>query len=141
MWADIKGEKEDAYEEIYSEPIGPLPAPDTTQAIEAIDTVEMELETLETEASTIGTSVGTNLSAEIDASTPAAVASAQALADQVSAALSSIAMPSIAGMVAGAMGGIGAVQRPSAGVININGRKVGQILTPTISTNQARSVR
>lgn len=117
------------------------PSPDTTQAIGAIETVELGFERLKTEAETVGASVGANLSAEIDASTPAAVASAQALADQVSAALSSIAMPSIAGMVAGAMGSVGAIQRTSAGVININGRKVGQILTPTISTNQARSVR
>lgn len=135
------GKSNGAGKEIYSEPIGPIPAPDTTGAIEAIQEVETELDTLEKDASTTGANVGANLSTNIDASTPAAVASAQALADQVSAVLNSIAMPSIAGMVAGAMGSIGAVQRTSVGVININGRKVGQILTPTISTNQARSVR
>jgi len=45
-------------------------------------------------------------------------------------------------LVAAAMGGgsiAAATSRPIN--INMNGRKVAQILTPAVSTNQARSVR
>jgi len=103
---------------------------------------EKHFEYLEGMALQAGQDVGASISSGIGSSTAAAVASAQALADQVSAALNSIAVPNVAAMVAAAMGGgsiAAATSRPIN--INMNGRKVAQILTPAVSTNQARSVR
>lgn len=131
----------------YLESIGALetltevPAPDTTDAIEAIQEVGTELDTLEEDASTAGANVGANLSTSIDSSTAAAVASAQGLADQVSAALNSIAVPNVGAMMQAAMAG-GNMLAASGGIsVMLNGRKVGQLITPTVSTQQARSVR
>lgn len=117
-------------------------APMPEKAHKGIEDLLDELKKVEDEASTTGADVGANLSTNIDTSTAAAVASAQALADQVSAALNSIAVPNVGAMMQAAMAGGNMLAAASGGIsVTLNKRKVGQMITPTVSTQQARSAR
>lgn len=125
----------------YEAPVVGIQPVNIAEATNAFKTLRTELDTLKTDASTTGADVGANLSTGIDDSTASAVASAAALAAAVSAALGSIAVPNIGAMMQGAMAGGGMTAAAGKAVVVMNHRKVGQMLTPTISTNQARSVR
>lgn len=103
---------------------------------------QKQLEYLEGIAIQAGEDVGAGIATGIDTSTAAAVASAQALADQVSAALNSIAVPNVGAMMQAAMAGGNMLAAVSGGLsVTLNKRKVGQLITPTVSTQQARSAR
>lgn len=107
--------------------------------------IKQEIETLFDEitdaATDTGAAIPADLGAAIEQATPYAVASAQSLADQVNAALSTVATPSFAGLANSLRDGINVTVQPGQSVINMDGRKVGAMVTPYISTNQARQVK
>ena len=103
---------------------------------------QKQLEYLEGIAIQAGEDVGAGIATGIGTSTAEAVASAQALADQVSAALNSIAVPNVGAMMQAAMASGNMLAAASGGIsVMLNKRKVGQMITPTVSTQQARSAR
>lgn len=94
-------------------------------------------------ATDTGTSIPTDLGAALDEAAPIATASAQSLADEIQSILNSVAVPNYAAMMAAAGGaGMGAFGGIAGGAnIILNGRKVGQLMAPTISTMQARAIQ
>lgn len=103
---------------------------------------ETQLQEMEDAASDTGTAIPTDIGAAIDEAAPLAVAAAQSMADQISAALGSIAVPNLAGMLPAAYNaynaGIG--YQPNWNLV-LNGRRIGQLMTPAISTMQGRQAK
>lgn len=103
---------------------------------------EEKLQEMEDAASDTGTAIPTDLGAALDEAAPIATASAQSLADEIQTILDSVAVPNYAAMMAAASSaGLGAFGSGGGATIVLNGRKVGQMLTPTISTMQARAAK
>lgn len=122
---------------IYDEALGPA-IPETL-----LTNYETQLQEMEDAATDTGTSIPTDLGAALDEAAPIATASAQSLADEIQTILDSVAVPNYAAMMAAAGGaGMGAFGGIAGGAnIILNGRKVGQLMAPTISTMQARAIQ
>lgn len=122
---------------VYEEALGPeIPK-------NLLTDYETQLQDMEDAATDTGTSIPTDLGAALDEAAPIATASAQSLADEIQTILNSVAVPNYAAMMAAASGaGLGAFGGIAGGApIILNGRKVGQMLTPTISTMQAKAIQ
>lgn len=122
---------------VYDEALGP-PIPKNL-----LTDYETQLQDMEDAATDTGTSIPADLGAALDEAAPIATASAQSLADEIQTILNSVAVPNYAAMMASASGaGLGAFGGMAAGAnIILNGRKVGQMMAPTISTIQARAIQ
>lgn len=104
---------------------------------------ETQLQDMEDAATDTGAAIPADLGAALDEAAPIATASAQSLADEIQTILNSVAVPNYAAMIAAAGGaGMGAFGGIAGGAnIILNGRKVGQLMAPTISTMQARAMQ
>jgi hypothetical protein len=119
----------------------PSPSEDFAGATPMLEDLTEEMQDAADEAATSGAAISTNLSAGIDEAAPLAVASTQSMVQQVQDLLDSVTVPDYAGMAAA---GLAAAQGVTANlppiVMQLNGRRVGQLITPYVSTQQAKPV-
>jgi hypothetical protein len=98
-----------------------------------------ETDTAAEDAKTGGEAIGNGLKAGLEISGAEAVTAARSIASSITAELSRIAVPNIPSMVASA-GGYTVGGALSNVAVNLDGRRVGQLVTPYVSKNQGRTV-
>ena len=100
-----------------------------------------EMDALEDEAATSGAAIPANLAAGIDEAAPLAIASTQSMVQQVQDLLDSVAIPNYAAMARSLSGSINVSVQPAQSDVVLNGRKVGEMITPYVSEQQGRRLR
>lgn len=128
-WIFRGGKSVEEKQQEYLESIGAAPS-------SMVQDLNEELTTAAEEATTSGAAIPTNLAAGIDSSAQLAIDSTQTMVDQVQALLNSVVIPNYAAAAAATVGGMMGSQSVINASVILNGRKVGQMLTPTISTQQ-----
>lgn len=94
-----------------------------------------ELDDAASDAATSGSNVSTNFANGISAGAPEAAAQAQAMVDSINGIFGTVQYPMFGGMSASAAGRYGGMPNIS---INLDGRRVGQLITPHVSKQQGR---
>lgn len=97
--------------------------------------VSDELDDAASDAATSGSNVSTNFANGISAGAPEAAAQAQAMVDSINGIFGTVQYPMFGGMSASAAGRYGGMPNIS---INLDGRRVGQLITPHVSRQQGR---
>ena len=100
-----------------------------------IDDITTELDDAASDAATSGSNVATNFANGISAGAPEAAAQAQAMVDSINGIFGTVQYPMFGGMSASAAGRYGGMPNIS---INLDGRRVGQLITPHVSRQQGR---
>lgn len=110
-------------------------------SFEVVDNISTEMQEIAEEASTSGAAIPANFAAGIEAATPAAVASAQSMVDQINGILNTVAVPNFGNLAQMIGGKINVSVQPADNVITLDGRTVGRMITPYVSSEQGRHVQ
>lgn len=100
-----------------------------------MEDVKNEMDDAASDAATSGSNVATNFASGISAGAPEAAAQAQAMVDSINGIFGTVQYPMFGGMSASAAGRYGDMPNIS---INLDGRRVGQLITPHVSRQQGR---
>lgn len=113
----------------------PRPSDDFIGPMPLMEDVKNEMDDAASDAATSGSNVSTNFANGISAGAPEAAAQAQAMVDSINGIFGTVQYPMFGGMSASAAGRYGGMPNIS---INLDGRRVGQLITPHVSRQQGR---